>query len=245
MIGSGGIDRRRVRVIGGRAACVVRALAEAQGLLVVEGDAAAEVSVAEIETGEDLRARVAEGLPLVAVVGRRLREGEAKQLRDAGARAVIDAESSLLDVAFVLSDHLFSTRQEQRRHTRAYGGMQVRLRSLDRAEPTSGPRAREAGTVDGVLADLARPGAFVVTGARLPEGQPVELELDILDRPVRLLGRVAFATTLDGRGGVAVEFELGHGDVAPKLFALCDQAALARGERRARSGLRAALSSVR
>src|SRR5258705_9254319 len=126
MSSPGGFERRkRIRVDGERARGVVHALVVAQGFAVVEADEPAEVAIVEVAGPQDLEVW-REGPPAIALSRRRLREGELRALKDAGARAVIDADSSVLDLAFALSEIAFGTRSAMRRYGRAFGGMQVR-----------------------------------------------------------------------------------------------------------------------
>jgi hypothetical protein len=213
-VSGGTFVRKRVRVDGDRAACVVAALAETLGLEVVRGDEpVAELVVAEIESTADI-ANVKTSSPIIALVHRRLRDGEAKALREAGARGVIDRESSILDVAFAFSEILFATRNEQKRYYRAHGGMGIRLRPVG---------VRNDSGVAGQLFEITRSGAFVLSATRFAEGTPIEIELSILGRSAALRGRVAFVHGRDDREGMAVEFALDDQNVAPKLFALCEE----------------------
>src|SRR5688572_17037955 len=98
MSSSGGTERRRrVRVECERAA-VVRALAAAQGFAVVEENEPADLAIVEVTGPQDLTERH-DSAPVIAVSRRRLRESEQRSLREAGARAVLDAEASVLDLA--------------------------------------------------------------------------------------------------------------------------------------------------
>ncbi|MCK6547909.1 PilZ domain-containing protein [Myxococcota bacterium] len=215
MVSGGTAERKRVWVDGARAACVVRALAEAQGLAVVDDDARADLAVVE-GTDADALGGIARRLPTIVVSPRRLREPERRALLAGGVRAVIDAESSVLDVAFAFSDLLFGSRTMLRRYDRIHGGIPVRVRTLEHV-----PELR----ADGRLFDLARRGAFVSTDLAISEGAPIELDLEILGRTLPVKGRVAFVDDLDARGGLTVEFALDAPEFAPKLFALCEAAA--------------------
>lgn len=214
MVSGGTVERKRVWVDGARAACVVRALAEAQGLCVVDDDARADLAVVEAARPAELGG-ITTRLETIVVSSRRLREPERRALLDAGARAVIDGESSVLDVAFAFSDLLFGSRTKLRRHDRIHGGIPVRVRTLEHV-----PEIR----ADGRLFDLARRGAFVSTDVSVAEGSPIELELEILGRTVPVQGRVAFVRAHDPRDGLTVEFALDAPEFAPKLFALCEAA---------------------
>src|SRR5687768_815554 len=127
MSSSGGTERRkRVRLECERAA-VVRALAIAQGFVVVEENEPADLAIVEITSPQDLTERH-DSAPVIAISRRRVRESEQRALKDAGARFVIDAESSVLDLLFAISELAFGTRAGMRRYGRAFGGVPVRFR---------------------------------------------------------------------------------------------------------------------
>jgi hypothetical protein len=213
MSSSGGIERRkRIRVEGERARGVVRALVVAQGFAVVEENEPADLAIFEAAGPHEPISR-RDGLPAIAVSRRRLRESELRALKDAGARAVIDADSSVLDLACAISEIAFGTRAAMRRYGRAFGGMPVRFRAA---------AAGEQGGV-GRLLGIGRCGAFIATEQRIPEGTPIELELDLSGRTVSLRGRVAFVEEASAGEGIAIEFALDDGEVAPKLFVAGDE----------------------
>lgn len=213
MSSSGGIERRkRIRVDGERARGVVRALVVAQGFALVEENEAADLAIVEVSGPGDLAER-REGPPAIAFSRRRLRESESRALKDAGARAVIDADASVLDLAFAISEIAFGTRAAMRRYGRAFGGLAVRFRSP----------AGAGGS--GRMLGIGRCGAFIATEDRLHEGTPLELELDLSGRIVTLRGRVAF---VEEQEGLAIEFALDDGDVAPRLFSSADEASAGR-----------------
>ncbi len=212
MSSSGGIERRkRIRVEGERTKGIVRALAIAQGFAVVEDGEAADLSIVEVAGAADLA--VERESPAIALSRRRLRESEHRAMREAGVRAVIDADSSVLDLAFAISDIAFGTRASMKRYGRTFGGAPVRFRA---------PSVRDAGGA-GRLLGIARSGSFIATEQRIPEGTPVELELDLASRTVLLRGRVAFVEEQELHEGIAIEFALDDGDVAPRLFSAGDE----------------------
>src|SRR5262245_25081479 len=130
MSSSGGTERRkRIRVDCERAQGVVRALASAQGFAVVDEKEPADLAIVEVGGPQDLLAK-REVIPIVAMARKRLRELELRALKDAGARAVIDADSSVLDLAFVISETAFGTCASMRRYGRTFGGAPVRFRSI-------------------------------------------------------------------------------------------------------------------
>lgn len=203
--------RKRIRIAGRRAAGVVRALAEAQGHAIVTGDREAiDLLVLEVSEPREV-ALHGDGAPLLAVVDRRLRALESRAFREAGASAVVDAEASVLDLAFALSDLLFGTYVEQRRYGRVHGRTPVRF-GINNGLGT--PRA------NGVLLDIGRSGAFILSDHRIEEGTPIEMEIGVLDRTIALRGRVAFGAESAERE-MAVEFALDDHEVAPKLYSIC------------------------
>lgn len=204
--------KKRVRIDARRTYGVLSALARAQGLSIASDEAdLADLLVKEVSTVDEVR-RARNGAPLVVLADRRLKSVELQAFIEAGAMVVIDAESSVLDVAFGFSELLFSTRVQQRRYCRAHGGVPVRFFSLgSRHEPT----------LAGRLVEIARPGAFILTEHRLPEGTSIDMGIRLHDRAVSLRGRVVFVASHEDRGGIAVEFALDHDDVAPRLFSLC------------------------
>jgi hypothetical protein len=202
-------DRKRIRVEGDSAAAIARALSEIQGHLVVEEDAMElDLLVLDAKSPEDLR-KMDDRVPKIAVVRRRLRASEQQAFKDAGARVVIDAESNVLDAAFAFSDLLFTSSLQGRRYGRAYGGTTVRFRALD--DSVCGA---------GILLDMGRRGALIVSDCRVGEGRPIELEIGLSDRTIPLRARVAFSEKRSEHE-IAIEFAIDDHEVAPKLFALC------------------------
>jgi len=210
MTDSGGSasDRKRVLVDGPNVARVIAALAEAEGIELVEGDAigAAEVDLIVLESAsvDEVRAAAGERTPVLVIAPRRLRSKESSALLEAGARKVMDAHVSLIDLAAAFFQLVFDTFAEQRRQGRRAGGLSVRFRS-SHAEGV------------GRLVGIARSGGFVETRTAIAEGTPLDLELEIAGRRAPVRGRVAFA----GEHGFAVEFAYEHGDVAPELAVIC------------------------
>lgn len=206
---SGGMERRkRIRVEGQRTKGIVRALAVAQGFAVVDEGEPADLAIVEAASAADLADQ--RELPVIALSRRRLRESELRAMREAGARAVTDADSSVLDLAFAISEIAFGTRAAMRRYGRTFGGVPVRF------------RAAEAGGV-GRLLGIARSGSFIATEERLSEGTPLELELDLSGRTVVLRGRVAFVDEQESVLGMAIEFALDDSEVAPRLWTAGDE----------------------
>src|SRR5262245_46302674 len=142
--------RKRIRVDGERARGIVRPLVLAQGFAVVEENEPADLSIIEVAHPQDLGV-LAEGPPAIALSRRRLREGELCVWKAAGARAVIDADSSVLDLAFAISEIAFGTRAAMRRYGRTFGGTPVRFR----ASTTVGVAGMNAGGMNGAQLGVA------------------------------------------------------------------------------------------
>lgn len=187
---------------------LARILCELQGLELVGDDSNADLVLSDAAEPE------AVGLesrgPLVVVSDRRLRDTEIQGLRAAGADAVLDADASLLDLAFVFSDVLFGSVAALRRYARRHAGAAIELRVAGQsAEP-------------GRLLGVWRAGAFLGTELRIEAGTAIELAPTTVGCAVSLRGRVAYVDELDAREGLAIEFALDDGEVAPKLVSLFD-----------------------
>jgi hypothetical protein len=204
---------------------LVAALGRAKGVDLVEHPHD-DIDLVITETAEPSAARViaAQGrAPLLVLADRRLRVTERQALLDAGARRVIDSDSSILDLGFAISELLFDTFAEQRRYHKSFGGMTVRFWL---------PNERSS-VQAGRLLGIARKGSFIQAAERPPEGTPVDLEIDLAGILVSIRGRVAYAQ----EDGFAVEYALDQQDVAPRLHAVArEQADVALRDRTARSG---------
>ena len=145
--------------------------------------------------------------PALVIAPVRLKAGHLQSMREAGACAVIDAEASILDVVFGISDLLFDSIRAQSRYHQRAGGLRVRVSRGDK------------GVVhDAIMLGIASRGGSIQTELQVPEGQDVELAVDLAGRAATIRGRVAYCCD----SGFGVEFSLGRGDVAPRLFALCE-----------------------
>src|SRR5262245_51948355 len=207
--------KKRIRVDSERARGIVRPLVLAQGFAVVEENEPADLSIIEVAHPQDLGV-LGDGPPAIALSRRRLREGELCVWKAAGARAVIDADSSVLDLAFAISEIAFGTRCAMRRYGRTFGGTPVRFRASTTVGVAAGMNAElgvalEHGGV-GRLLGIARSGAFIATEQRIPEGTPIEVEMDLSGRSVSLRGRVAFVEEHEIHEGIAIEFALDDGE---------------------------------
>lgn len=210
---AGGIERKRILIRSSKDADLIAALARILGLEIASGpEESHDLVVLEADRVEDLPPASERRAPLMLIASRRLRYGEAEALRAAGARFVLDAEASLLDLAFALSELLFETISEQRRYWRSLGGAEVLYWRL-------GPTAESKPEV-AHLVGLAREGGCLRASQRLPEGTVIEIALDLPSGPARIRGRVAYAA----EDGFAVEFALDDQHVAPRLAALAAQA---------------------
>ncbi len=202
------LDQKQVRVRGDRAASVVGALAVAQGHGVAGDSSRCDLIVVEAQAPDDLP-RAKPGRPMLVVTRRRLRDRDVRAFEAAGAARVVDADSSVLCVAFALSELLFSTLHEQRQYGRQHGGIAVKVR------PVHGQSEVMA---QGHLVDVARAGGFVVTEQSVSEGALVIMEMQVAGHVVELRARVAFMADR----GFGVEFARDDHDVAPKLSTLCE-----------------------
>lgn len=222
MGGSGGtsLERRRILVRGLRAGPVLAALVEAQGYQALEDEPpeGCDLVILEAEGPDDIPAGAVEG-PLVVLTPRRLRAAEQEAFRARGAQRVLDSESSVLDLAFALSDLLFTTVCQQRRYARLHGGAVVRFAHCEAEAP---------GTRVGHLLCIARTGSYILSEDLVPEGTPVCLELMAAGRPIPLRGRVAFASAGEDLRGFGLEFALDDHEVAPKLSSLATWLAVPR-----------------
>lgn len=199
------LAQKRVWVAGPNVAPLIRALAEAEGLVTIQGDDPGDVDLIVLEAGTpDAVGLVIDGhsVPTLVIADKRLRDSQLRAFRAAGATLVIDRESSLLDVAFAFSELLFESRQAHRRYDRSAGGLGVMVRP--------GGHGR--------LLGITKSGGFIQTEAHVDEGTQVELSLDIAGRQATLRGRVGFTRP----DGFRVEFCIDDSDVAPSLFAMCD-----------------------
>lgn len=216
VLGGHATPSRRICVRGDGVAQTAVALAEAQGhQLLAQGGAQGEchLVIQEAAHPEDVSAA---NVPVIVMVRRRLRSFEARAFEQAGADRVIDANATVLELAFAFSDLLFASLCEQRRYARKQGGARVRFRAReDRSE-----------THHGRLVGIARAGTYLITEEILDEDTPIEMELELAGHPVRLLGRVACQVGHDDRRGFGVEFSLGQGDVAPRLCDLSTRLAM-------------------
>lgn len=232
---SGSASERRKRIgvefgmgaDGSHVADVVASLARAQGHLVVSQEAGdVDLVVVGADEPDDIRHRSGFGKPLLlVVVRRRLRDIEVKAFEGAGAHGVLDAEASLLDVAFAFSDLLFRTVHEERRYAKRQGGVDVLFRAIA-APPHE--------NVPGRLIGLSRCGGTIVADGTVAEGTPVEICIALAGQTAAIRGRVAFvakeiASKEDLREEIAVEFLLGDDNVAPKLCSLVGPSALGPG----------------
>lgn len=195
---------KRIFVADDGIAAVASALAVAQGHEVVRTRDACDMVVCEATSPDELTG-AASG-PVLAIVPRRLRSGEAKRFVEAGATAVLGTDASVLDLAFAYADLLFESLCAQRRHARAHGGAGVLFRPVGSAEG-----------VDGRLVGIARAGTYLLTDALEAPGTPIEMTLTLAGQPVRFLGRVACQAGREDRRGFGVEFALDSHDVAPRL----------------------------
>lgn len=219
----GSFERKRIRVQGPRSSAIASAVAEIGGHLLVEGDVApADLLVIDAERPDAVRAQPP-GPEVVVVVPRRLRGADADAFKGAGASAVIDADWSVLDVAFTFSDLLFSTYAQRRRYGRAHGGAPVRFRVVSAGAAAAAAHelsGTEADFHEGRLLDLGRTGAFILAAHRPREGAAVEMVLEVAGRPLPIRGRIAFSADPED-GEIAVELALEEVELAPKVFAFC------------------------
>lgn len=191
---------------------VIRSLAETQGHAAVSFEADGPVDLIVVDGDELHPSRVhVPRVPILVVSGRRLRDAEISALKRDGATRVLDRDSSILDLAFVFSDLLFSTRIEQRRYAKSLGGVDVEVACL-----STGRSGR------GRLLGVARCGAILLTENPLPEGTRIEMRLQLDHRPAALRGRVAYTAEQDREQHVGIEFALDDVEVAPKLPTLVD-----------------------
>lgn len=198
----GGLERKRVYVEAPHAAELIRALASAGGVDVVD-EPPVDLVVLEADEVEVVE-RVAKTAPCVLVVPRRLRSAERETLRAAGARRIVDHEGSILDVVFAISEALHATFVEQRRYESREGGLFVSFSS-------------DASTGEGRIVGLARAGGFLETRERLAEGTRLSMNVKLAGHLAEIRGRVAYAS----EQGFGVEFDLGDRDVASRLYSLC------------------------
>jgi hypothetical protein len=203
---SGNIEaKKRIRISASRAALgdLVRSLAATSGFEIADQGPADLVVVEASNPAHVERAFGPELLPVLAIAPRRLSYEERNALTGAGAERIVDSTSSLLDLAFALSELLFETAREQRRYHRAFGGLSVRISS--------------PGNVAGAghLLGLAREGSYVQADLQPAptEGAAILLSLDLGRTTIDLRGRVAYA----GADGFAVEYALDDRHVAPSL----------------------------
>src|SRR5688572_27157463 len=117
--GAGGSEqRRRIAVSEGPRAQLLATLARAMGVEVA-ADPRAEVDLRIVEAEEPEELATDSEAPTMVLATRRLKDSETVALRRAGARWVLDADASVLDAAFALSELLFETIAEQRRYWRS------------------------------------------------------------------------------------------------------------------------------
>jgi PilZ domain-containing protein len=211
----GMIEPKCIAARGPRAHAIVRALCDLTGHALVEDDRAALVEpqllVVDAERISEASGR-AGSVPIIAISARRLRATDVESLKHAGASAVLDADSNVLDVAFAASDLLFATCAQRRRYGRTHGGTHVNL-------------ALPSGSYPARLLDIGRSGAFLSVDHRIEEGTPIEIDVAMLGEPVTLRGRVAYAAanveSVEDRE-IAVEFALDDIEVAPKIATLIE-----------------------
>ena len=184
MATEGAASVRRIGASGETVATLVATLAEVQGYNVGPPSPETSLNVQEVEASSRFE-RIG-SCPTVAVVLRRLRWSERQALREAGAAAVLDAESTLTDLAGVVVDTLFDGICQARRHARKHGGRPVQL------QPDEGEAQL------GRLQCLTRRLAEVATDAIVPVGTTLRILLSASGRPVPLVSRVAWCDA--GRG---------------------------------------------
>lgn len=222
MSGMGGLtlEEKEVCCADGPAASVVATLAEALGYRVSRGGASGKLDVCRdlwvVEaTGAEALAPYLGASRLLVVAPRRLRAGEAQRLRAAGAHRVLDAEASLLEAAFALTDLLFVTCHHQRRYAEERGGIAVTF--LD-----------EAGQLQqGRLTGVAHRGGHVTAEQAPPEGTAVVLTAEIGPWEVPIRGRVAFVDSAL-KPGFGLEFALDDQALAPRIEAFMGEGPRAR-----------------
>ncbi len=203
------LEKKRIYADGDRAAGVVAALARIQGYALVNSPESADLQVIDAHLPERLQQALQQNCPVVALSERRLRPMEITALREMGAAKVLHGESSVLDVAFVLSDLLFETSHAHRRYARQLGGVPVQFTGVDGDEPSWPTQAQ--------LLGLSRWGAYLQTTARYPARTQLDIAFTVANRKVVLRCRVA---CLCGDDLMGVEFALDHHEVAPPVGVL-------------------------
>lgn len=207
MSAGGQLVRRRICVFRSQLGEAIRALAEAQGHEVLDVEDAGDVDLIVIDGDQihPIAARTRD-VPMLVVSERRLRDPEITDLKRAGATRVLDADASLLDLAFAFSDLLFDTRIEQRRYAKHRGGVDVEVVTLEDGQRSSGS-----------LLGIARCGAILLTREPTSEGMHIEMRFSLAACPVALRGRIAYVDEINQH--VGIEFALDD-VVAPKLSEL-------------------------
>lgn len=184
---------------------VALALAEAQGFEVVARASEADLVVLETSEPAEVQRLISERASTVLVVApRRLKTADVLALRQAGAARVLDGESCLLDLAFAFGELLFRTSAEQRRYSKAVGGLRVAFQTADGREE------------EGRALVLKRGAAVIETPLAVSEGESLVLAFYLGGRRVPVHGRVA-CQSADGLG---VEFPLSDEACAPRLYTL-------------------------
>lgn len=224
------LDRKHILVSEGGAASVVATLAEALGCRVLpDGAARGGPPAVDLEVVDAARpeALARASAPVVAVAERRLRRGEVQRLLAAGAARVFDGRACLFEAAFGLTELLFETCREQRRHAEAYGSFAVRFTDDQGAEQR------------GALVGLSRRGGRVAAETAPPEGATVTLVAEIGPWEVPVQGRVAYVDQ-GVRPGFGVEFALEQDPLAARIERFAsDSGRPRRAKRRSASGVSA------
>ena len=110
------VIRKRVAMLGGDVAIepsvadLVVDLARAASIDVVEDPTVADLVVLQSARPELVeRALGGVAAPALVIAAERLKDGPLRALREGGARVVLDAEASVLDVVFAFSELLFGS----------------------------------------------------------------------------------------------------------------------------------------
>jgi hypothetical protein len=193
-----GDRKHRIVVRGRERAARVASIARAIGVEVVDEG---PYDWAIVET-DDPGALEQVDAPALVIAPRRLWHAQVVSLTGAGARRVLDAEATVLDVLLALTELCFVTTAEQRRWWRKIGGLVLTVRDVERDR-----------LVEGRLAGITRTALFAQLSSRVDEGARVELSIDTPGGRAAIGGRVAYAA----EDAVAIELDLGDPNASAKI----------------------------